>query len=828
MPRRIDRRRFLQVSAGAALAGVAYGTLGVPDVLQRPMPSGPRRVLTKEFHLGPAELSGGSRSGLAVGASGLTLARGRSAGRYSSPALKSDMFFDHVGLFWSGEHLDDNSVAFWVRTSPDGLTWSPWQIVQVEVPPGPLAEYDTYGSLIAADRASYVQFFGELRDVSREAALSRIGLSLLNPYDGPVLETAADPSDNGLAKAALAAEVEPHAESGAAAAALAKPVTFRREDWGADESLRFSGGEEVWPRSYVPTKKLIVHHTAGGVGGAATVRAIYAYHARSLGWGDIGYNCLIDKFGKSYEGRRGRSGPGYDGPGGREILSEDVVAGHALDHNYGSSGIAVIGSFESVSPSGAALSRLTDVLAWECSRHGINPQAASDFLRSSGSWNRGLPNICGHRDTQATACPGSALYALLPGLRSGVAARLANSSAPTVTITSAPPQGTRANSDVSYAWQGSGGSGARKYSHYLEGWSLDDDLLVVYNSGFNAAREPAWSSWTAATQASFTANLPGHYTFHVRAQDSQGRVSVYQDNRTLTWSPSWSGWEKLGGVLNSGPDVSSWADGRLDVFAIGEDNKLRHKWYVQGQGWSKGPWERLGAPSGRTLTSDPSAVSWGDGRIDVFARASDSALWHRWYIRGRGWSGWEKLGGVLDSGPGVSSWAAGRLDVFALGEDKKLRHKWYVRGQGWSKGPWENLGAPSGRTLTSDPSAVSWGDGRIDVFARASDSALWHRLYARGQGWSGWEKLGGVLASGPDVSSWGEGQLDVFALGGDKHLRHKRYVRGQGWSKGSWENLGAPSGRTLTSDPGAVSWGGGRIDVFARASDGALWHRWYR
>jgi serine protease len=223
------------------------------------------------------------------------------------------------------------------------------------------------------------------------------------------------------------------------------------------------------------------------------------------------------------------------------------------------------------------------------------------------------------------------------------------------------------------------------------------------------------------------------------------------------------------------------------------------------------------------------AVSWGKGRLDVFARASDNALWHRWFMRGQGWSGWEELGGTLNSGPAVSSWTEGRLDVFALGTDDKLRHKWYIRGKGWLPGGlWENLGAPSGLTLTSDIGAVSWGDRRIDVFARASDNALWHKYYARGRGWSGWEYLGGVLNSGPAVSSWAVGRLDVFALGTDDKLRHKWYVRGQGWlPKGLWENLGAPSGLTLASDPGVVSWDDGRIDVFARASDNALWHRWY-
>ena len=400
-----------------------------------------------------------------------------------------------------------------------------------------------------------------------------------------------------------------------------------------------------------------------------------------------------------------------------------------------------------------------------------------------------------------------------------------------------------------------------------------------------------------------------------------GRIDVFArgsgDRLWHRWyirGQGWSVWETLGGVLNSGPDVSSWGEGRLDVLVRGADNRLHHKWYIRGRGWSG--WERLGAPSGLSLTSDPGAVSWGDGRIDVFARASDDGLWHRWYVGGQGWSGWEPLGGVLNSGPDVSSWGDGQLDVFALGTDNKLRHKWYTRGQGWfPRGLWENLGAlssptkdsttvnlsrsqvigaptlsvsPASFTLTAGTPAsitvsnagtgplvwrattsaawlkvskvqgvsqgtdigsqastitisvganalplgtysgeitieslyasgapvkvqvtiVSLGvSARIDVFARASDDGLWHRWYVGGQGWSGWEPLGGNLGSGPDVSSWAEGRLDVFALGTDNKLRHKWYVRGQGWiPQGPWENLGAPSGLSLTSDPGAVSW----------------------
>ena len=52
---------------------------------------------------------------------------------------------------------------------------------------------------------------------------------------------------------------------------------------------------------------VFVHHTATPNGYApgdvpAIIRSIYTYHVRSNGWNDIGYNFLIDAFGRIYEG----------------------------------------------------------------------------------------------------------------------------------------------------------------------------------------------------------------------------------------------------------------------------------------------------------------------------------------------------------------------------------------------------------------------------------------------------------------------------------------------------------------------------------------------
>jgi hypothetical protein len=252
---------------------------------------------------------------------------------------------------------------------------------------------------------------------------------------------------------------------------------------------------------------------------------------------------------------------------------------------------------------------------------------------------------------------------------------------------------------------------------------------------------------------------------------------------------------------NLGAAVCSWAPGRLDVFVRGADNALWHRWY-QG-GWSR--WESLGG----VLASDPACVSWGSGRLDVFVQGTDNALWHLWYSGG--WSSWETLGGQLTSAPAGAAWTAGRLDIFARLSDGSLGHRWYQGG--WSH--WESLGG----TLTSSPAAASWGLGRLDVFVRGSANELEHRSYAGS--WSAWESLAGVLGSAPAAASWGPGRIDVFATGSaDRALWHIAYSG----TWGSWQSLGS----MLGSAPSVASWSSGRLDVFARAVDGTVGHLWFQ
>jgi len=216
--------------------------------------------------------------------------------------------------------------------------------------------------------------------------------------------------------------------SGVVDAAMDQPTIIPRSGWGADESLRFdASGQETWPPEFSPMQKAIVHHTAGRNGDpnpAATIRAIYWAKAISRGYGDIGYNFLIDEQGRIYEGRHSRAYAPGESPTGEDLAGNVVRGVHARNNNYGTVGIALLGNFQHRQPTTAARVALERLLAWKLERHGLDPLGGSVYNSLLGP-TKWLYNISGHRNVDATACPGDTFYPTFPALRQRVAARIA-------------------------------------------------------------------------------------------------------------------------------------------------------------------------------------------------------------------------------------------------------------------------------------------------------------------------------------------------------------------------------------------------------------------
>ena len=129
------------------------------------------------------------------------------------------------------------------------------------------------------------------------------------------------------------------------------------------------------------------------------LRGIYAYHVKSRGWSDIGYNYLVDRFGRIWEGRYG----GVDRP---------VVGAHTLGFNDDSFAASAIGNYQIAHPSQAMIEAYGTLYAWKLSLHGVDAGSTRQYVTS-----RWFQAINGHRDAAATLCPGQYLYAKLPEIR---------------------------------------------------------------------------------------------------------------------------------------------------------------------------------------------------------------------------------------------------------------------------------------------------------------------------------------------------------------------------------------------------------------------------
>lgn len=215
------------------------------------------------------------------------------------------------------------------------------------------------------------------------------------------------------------------------------PAMVARTSWGNDLPFACGGG----PVSATHLGFAVVHHTAGSSGDSvALIRGIYQYHVKTLGYCDVAYNFFVDKWGTIYEGRWG----GTDKP---------IIGGHSGGFNTYSTGIAMLGTYTSSSVSPAAWDALVRLLRWKLSIHRVDPALGFATIVASSPCNCmhwppgtavGFANaIVGHRELDATSCPGSAFFSNFAALRSQVQAGIAfppttTTSTSTTTTTAVP------------------------------------------------------------------------------------------------------------------------------------------------------------------------------------------------------------------------------------------------------------------------------------------------------------------------------------------------------------------------------------------------------
>jgi uncharacterized protein with LGFP repeats len=258
--------------------------------------------------------------------------------------------------------------------------------------------------------------------------------------------------------------------------AVGMPAVVSRAGWGADESIRCMDAD------YMTTvKAATLHHTAGTndytqADSAAIVRGIYVYHAQTLGWCDIGYNVLVDKYGQIFEGA-------YGG------LERAVHGAHAGGFNAYTFGVSMMGLYTGAVPTPVQLESVARIMAWKLGGSYRDPRGQVTLVSTGGGTSRypagtavTLPTIFAHRDVGVTECPGDDGYRQLPWLRDRVAALV----------------GDWANTPVYRKWQALGGeAGPLGSPHRVEQPAANGGLSAAFAGGLPDAS----IYWSTATDA---------------------------------------------------------------------------------------------------------------------------------------------------------------------------------------------------------------------------------------------------------------------------------------------------------------------------------------
>ncbi|MBI4321379.1 MAG: N-acetylmuramoyl-L-alanine amidase [Chloroflexi bacterium] len=486
------------------LLGIILGlsTVACIDVeIRSPETKTAEGTLTAEWRQSTAaDFESGTRSGLEVRVEGdgeLVLAGGE-RGDYTSTVKKADGVFNAFAVRRNARLLNGTSVEFEVRTSENGRDWSNWVDVHAEADvQAKQTKDDALSQVVAVGKAQYLQYRAILLSTGADSpVLEDVTVTLLNSESGPNLAQAKNVT---LPKAA------------------GQPTIISRQGWGANERLRYDAkGKEIWPAEFKKPTKIIIHHTLtrnDDPNPVASVRAVYHYHAATLGWGDVGYNYLVDPQGNLYEGRRG----------------DGVVGGHSYGHNEGTIGIAVLGNYLTTDVSEPAAKALVELLTFLADKYGIDPGGSSVYI------DHNLPNISGHKDANKTSCPGTYLYDRIPDLRKRVLDKLP---APVVAIDS-PDDGAPVWQTVKIrASAGAASSSVSKMDFYV-----NDKLATTLNK---APWEWPWN----------ISGLPeGQYTIKVVAQSSLGKTTSATRAVNVRKPPVITWYFAEG---NAGPTFQTW------------------------------------------------------------------------------------------------------------------------------------------------------------------------------------------------------------------------------------------------------------------------------
>ena len=548
--------------------------------------------------------------------------------------------FSMVGVTWTA--LSGEDLGVHVRTLT-ASGWSEWYDV---TPDEEESEQRATGVIYVEDSTAV-----EVQATSRPGGTAEGMRAVL--IDSPARGSDPTTATTAAAVNGPATAARPLAANGS----VPQPTMITRSRWGAIAQDGCEANSDT-------IRAVAVHHTAGSNDysagqSASIVRGIQYYHEVTLGWCDIGYNFLVDKYGQVFEGKGGGA-------------TFPVHGAHATTWNWETVGISLMMNSNTAQPSGPMLTSLEDVIAWKIANNYLNP------LGTVTLGGRTINVIFRHGDVMSTECPGTNVTNRMAGIRNAVAARVNGKTYSTIYDTwraaggesgtygvvhemEHPVRGGRqtnfAHGSILASPDGvvhtvRGGIGneyvSLGYEHGYLGLPTSDEVCGLRNGGCYQNFENGSINWTSTT---------GAHALHGAIRDEWGRTGwengplgypttdevcglrnggCYQDfqNGQIHWSPG-SGAHATRGAIRDEWGRTGWENGPLGYPTTDEICGLRNGGCYQtyqngsihwtsatgahathgaiGERWASQNWEQgpLGYP-----TSDE--IATGTGSYQMF------------------------------------------------------------------------------------------------------------------------------------------------------------------------------------------------------------------
>lgn len=765
-----------------------------------------------------------------------------------------------LGVTWDPDGGGD-TVQVDVRTR-EGGEWGPWASLDVEQADGEGGRPGTEPYVLT--QAEEVQVRALTADGTEPAGL-RLSVIGAGPAPEPVVqdgsavvdvETASASGDADVRSAVMttadrapativsdsgAATVVPTLDRPLSPVSAARPTIHLRSEWGAQPFIGTPDPSDV--------QAAVVHHTVSSNDYTADqvpamLRSIQAYHVQGRGWSDIGYNFLVDRFGRIWEGRQG----GVD---------QEIRGVHASEANSVSTGISVIGNFDIAPVPSAVINSVSALIAWKLAIHKV--VVGETFTLGTTT----LPNVIGHRDVPSaqTACPGRYLYALLPTIRARAAALqtfnpvwydrgivdpgsvdVLETGAPTdVYSLDATPVTT--GTQVGHGWQimdllTTGPAFGGGVTRDLVAREASTTRLLIYHgtsSGGFSGRTVLGPGWGAMSQVVSPGDFDGDGNADLLAiERSTGTLWLYPGRGNDSFSPRraiGNGWQTVL-AMNAAGDLDG--DGHPDLVGVLSDGTVR-VYPFSGTGRFLAAYSVGRVPKTVDAIVAPGDVTQ-DGRADLLARdgASGTMLTlpgtsGRSFAAAAAWDApWSQDAGLMSA----AGWRAGVASALLIAEtDGTLTFRPAKRGVSFARTARSTVstasavetvvvgdvvGGPEADVVTKD------AEGRLFLHETGADGAVGEPVQI-GVGWSGFTQLIAVgdanYDGAPDLlAKYKDGRLFLYPFSPDTGRLMTPVQVGNGFA--GYRLVGAPAwNRNTGATVLAINTSTGALRMFSTRSE---------